>query len=42
MTGEFNKFAKHFIVNRKIPYADRASMRGFLISAYRRLLSRFD
>ena len=42
MAGESNEFTNHYIVNRKIPYAGPISMRGFLISAYRWLLSRFD
>ena len=42
MAGESNKFTNHYIVNRKIPYAGPVSMRGFFISAYRWLLSRYD
>jgi glycine/D-amino acid oxidase-like deaminating enzyme len=42
MAGESNKFTNHYIVNRKIPYAGPVSMRGFFISSYRWLLSRFD
>jgi glycine/D-amino acid oxidase-like deaminating enzyme len=42
MAGESNKFTNHYIVNRKIPYAGPAMMRGFFINAYKQYLQLYD
>lgn len=42
MAGESNKFTNHYIANRTIPYAGPTYLRGFFVSAYRILMSRFD
>jgi glycine/D-amino acid oxidase-like deaminating enzyme len=42
MAGGSNMFTKHYIVNRKVPYAGPLPLRSFFIKTYRSYLSRSD
>jgi len=41
MTGESNKFTRHYIVNKKIPYAGPKLLRGLFGKAYKRKMMKF-
>jgi hypothetical protein len=42
MAGESNEFTTHFIVNRKIPYAGPARLRGIFGKAIKWSMETFD
>jgi glycine/D-amino acid oxidase-like deaminating enzyme len=42
MTGESNEFTSHFIVNRKVPYAGPASLRGYFAKGVKWLMEKYQ
>ncbi len=42
MTGESNEFTSHFIVNRKVPYAGPASLRGYFAKGVKWLMEKYE
>jgi len=42
MSGESNEFTSHFVVNRKVPYAGPASLRGYFAKGVKWLMEKYE